>query len=208
MEPQVETKIHFPHRTFIGFSIFDFLHLTSAIAILVMALTKQPIDEIEAAQCNVEIVFSFLLIAFIASLAKFQANKELFHASYTFAWLCALASILIPLSFSIPEIIYAEWQGHQEIAAIVVLILALALSFVVFAMFMFSLVVRKHFTQWNSVIHVALILILILSGLCLAEDILLSHSPWQLVFEVVKDLAPCVPAVLGISLWKNRDFRG
>lgn len=198
-----------PSRTYIGFTIFDVLHIVCAIVLLVFAVQKSPINEMEAAECNVEIIMSLLLIAFIASLAKFQANKELFHASYTFAWLCALASIMIPLSFSIPEIIYATWEGHKEIAATLVLIFALVLSFVAFAIFLVSLFFKKKPRYWNDVVHVALILVLVLSTLCVVEDFLLEErTPVERVFCCIKDLAPVVPAVLGLSLWKNRDFHG
>ncbi len=203
-----ESKTKFPGRTFIGFTIFDALHIICAVAKLVLAFNEPVVDEIIIAQCNVEIVLSLLLFAFIASLAKFQSNKELFHASYTYAWLCAFASVMVPLSFLIPRLLEATWEGHQEIAQYVLLIIALVLSLILFCVFLASLIFKKKSRRWTNIIRVALILVLVLPPLTLTLDILVGGQPFDVALECIKDLAPVFPAVIGLSLWGNRDFCG
>ena len=65
----------FARNAYIGFSIFDIIHIVCSVLVLIYIYANDAVHPIVAAECCVEIVFSLLLIAFIAALAKKAYEK-------------------------------------------------------------------------------------------------------------------------------------
>ena len=194
-------------RAFVGFTVVDVIHVVCAVALLIYAYSSDPVLDLLAAQCGTEIVFSLLLVAFIASLAEHNEHHDSFHALYTFAWLTALASLLVPSSFSIPELSTVNWTNHSEALVVTLDIAYIVCILAAFVCTFITSFVSKRNKTWNRLIHVSMILVLISVPLEICSVLLVGEHQMTMVFESIKALAPIVPAVLSLTLWKNDEFR-
>lgn len=194
-------------RAFIGFTIFDFLHLSIAIALLVHAYLQRPMAAMAAAECMVEIVFSFLLMAFISALAHHKSNATTFHALYAYCWLVATASLLVPLTFAIPTLATGQWDALEESVALSSIIVSMSLAFVSFTLFLITLIFWEKRKRWNRIIVIALVAIMATATAQFCSEFFFGLDAWELSLECVKDLAPVPAAILGLTLTANKNFQ-
>ncbi len=202
--PEVDTKT-VSRRAYIGFTIFDIIHVICSVTMLVIACIRTPIDELVVAECNVEIIFALLLVTFITALAKPDKHHESFHGLYTFAWLVALASIFTPASFMIPYIIVMSWSGIEAVSIAfegLSILLCFASALAMFLAIRFS----TNSVHWKKAIRIGLILTLIFTTVAFVTVFLVRKEPWEIAIEGVKSLAPLPPAILGLTLSRNSHF--
>ena len=195
------------NRAFIGFTIFDVIHIVCAVILMVRAYQDSPIDAMLAAECGTEIVFSILLVAFIASLAEHNRHHETFHALYTVAWLVAVASLLVPISFLIPEFFTFTPTNGIEVALLVLELASLLLFFASMVLLFIAAMKPNKIVMWNRLIHWALIITMVGTAAQIVIDCLHPENALILVLDIIKDCAPLVPGILGFTLWTNPKFK-
>lgn len=194
-------------RAFFGFTVFDAFHLICATILMILSYLESPIDALSAAECGAEIVFSFLLVAFIASLAEHNEHSRSFRPLYGFAWLTAVASLFVPLTFSIPEIVIHDYSElWMENAAIMLTVFAMIFYFAAFVLLFIASFFGRRSQFWSLMIYIAMILVLTGTTLKFASNFFFPESVAKLIVEAIKDLAPITPAVLGFTLWGDRGF--
>ncbi len=194
-------------RAFIGFTLFDAIHIICAVILMIHAYSTNPINSLLAAESGVEIVFSLLLVVLIACLAEHNEHHEYFHAMYTFAWLVAIASLLIPSTFSIPEIVAFDWTNRDESVLVTIAILVIILYLVIFVLLALTTFTSRKVRRWNHLIHISLILVLVTAVLKITFEIIFPIDNFETIVTIIKDLAPVAPVVISFSLWNNRNFQ-
>lgn len=207
MEHETDELQRHPKRIHIGFAIFDAVHIVCAIVLLILAFEEPMLNSLAIAECNVEIGFSLLLIVFIASLVEHTTNKAMFRSAYNFAWLTAMGSVMIPLSFSLPVIVTSAWSTTREVITLTLDVAAMLICFLSFLMFLFSIINSHNIRRWRLAISFAMFASFPLAAICFAEDLMLDYTPAALAFELIKDLAPLAPAILGLTLWNSEVFK-
>ena len=100
---------------FVGFTIFDILHILTAIISMVFAYNCNPILEMEAASSSVELCLSFLLIIFILSMVKRIKDASKLRRNFGFCALLTSLAVFLPISFMVPEIIAGDWGRQEEV---------------------------------------------------------------------------------------------
>lgn len=146
-----ETAWKAPRRAYIGFTIFDAIHIICGIVLIVLGCRSNPIDAFAIAEHSVIILLSILLIAYIAALAKPSHDHDAFHGAYTYAWLVATAGIIVPSLFSIPYIAMGEWE-FSVYAAIGLEVAALVVAAIIFAIFFLVLFNYRKQKFWRRAI--------------------------------------------------------
>lgn len=200
-----ETAWKAPRRAYIGFTIFDAIHIICGIVLIVLGCRSNPIDAFAIAEHSVIILLSILLIAYIAALAKPSHDHDAFHGAYTYAWLVATAGIIVPSLFSIPYIAMGEWE-FSVYAAIGLEVAALVVAAIIFAIFFLVLFNYRKQKFWRRAIWLPLSLIILLSILLFVSEFFVDVSVEERVFDCVEDLAPIIPAVLGFTMFRNKGF--
>jgi len=186
-------------RAYLGFTVFDLVHIACAITLIVFASNERPIDALEFAESLVEIIFSLLLMTFIAVLAKHNHNRQQFNTLYTFAWLVATASLLSSSVFFVPEILMGTWSA-TEVLSLTLELVALTLGLVTFALTMVALLLSRNAAKWKRAMIAPLIAVMVFaSAQCACNFALIKEVPILLV-ECVKDLVPFVPAIMGLIM--------
>ena len=195
-----------PRRAYIGFSVFDIIHVASSIFLIVHCYNQPIIDVVQIAESTIIIVFSMLLMAFIAVLAKRELNPKMFHSFYSFAWLVASASLLVYPAFSFPEAIVG---GYEESEAVALTLSAINAMFAlgVFLFFGATLFVSQQSRRWNAFIHIGTVLACVLATSLFVTEFFIKMEPVERVFECAEDVALLVPAIIGISMFNNPAFR-
>jgi len=195
-----------PRRAYIGFSVFDIIHVASSIFLIVHCYNQPVIDVVHIAESTITIVFSLLLIAFIAVLAKRELNPKMFHSFYSFAWLVASASLLVYPAFSFPEALVGGYEESEAVALTLSAINAL-FALGVFLFFGATLFVSQQSRRWNAFIHIGTVLACVLATSLFVTEFFIKMEPVERVFECAEDVALLVPAIIGISMFNNPAFR-
>ena len=207
VEQQPQQKMwSIPRRGFIGFTIFDIIHIVCALALLIKVYASGSRDQLLAAECSVEIVFALLLVAFIDALAKHDTNVKVFRALYTFAWLTAVASLFLPMSFAIPRLVYFDSTDPVELAEFASDVIAMILTLSAFLLMLITMTGWKKATTWKKLMRVALILVICVSVAEFAMEFVGGHDTFNLIVECISDLAPMIPAIIGLTLIRNENF--
>ncbi len=190
----------------IAFASFDIIHLVCATVLLVFAYTAKPIETGEAAECFVEIVFALLLISFISAMSNHHKYVDRPQITFTLGCLTASASLFVPLSIEMPLIIEGDWKG-DAVTVLVLLAICIALSFLAFTLFFISLrfVGRKRI--WIGLVIAALLCMSALAPVEFALEMQSGVKGPELVFHLIKTLAPLVFAPTGILLVARPESR-
>ncbi len=182
-----------------GFAGFDIIHLVCAVTLLIFAYAKKPIEDMEAAECMVEIVFSILLMCFINAMQHHHKKVDLPQVTYTLGYLTASASLFVPLSFSLPEIIEGDWDGSRPIALTLVGI-CFIIALLCFLSFFFALIFSGKAKVWRVFVIFGLCMMIALVPVQFASYFYRGHEAILLVFHGIKSFAPLCFAPLGIYL--------
>ncbi len=187
-------------RSFLlAFAAFDIIHLLCAIVLIVIAYTSRPISAMEAAECMVEIVLSILLICFINAMQHHHKYLDHPQITYTLGYLTASASLFVPLSFSLPEVIEGDWTGSY-VTAMILVVSCLIIAFLAFLSFFLSLISVHSGNIWRLLVIIGLCMMIILVPVQFAMEFFIQESPVVLTFHLLKAFAPMVFAPLGIYL--------
>ncbi len=180
---------------FLGFSIYDILHIVFAIVFLVVAFIKREgFCEMEVGESFVEIVFSILLIAFILEMVKKHHEAATTRRFYTFAWLSACAALLVPESFGIPHLVSSVIDDGVFIHHEILRLIEISFSLISFVLFLLSLKKADSGKGWTPSILMAMIFFVLTVPLAITRLFLANeHEPILLVCYVIKDLAPVAP---------------
>ena len=189
-----------------GFAVFDIIHLVCAITLLIIAYAERPINAMEGAECLVEIVFSILLICFINAMQHHHKYLEHPQMTYTLGYLTASASLFVPLSFSLPEIIEGEWSGSFQIAASLITA-CIAIAFLCFLFFFLALVFSRNPGLWRAFVIAGLCAMIVLVPIQFAMEFYTKEQAVILTFHLIKSVAPLAFAPLGISLVAHKESR-
>ena len=195
---------------FLGFAIFDFVHIIAAIYLLVHVLRHHEGEALELSECIIEIVLSLALIGFIDALAE-KRDGPPDNRFFTYAWLLASASLAIPSiinGFYLSEI--------EDTTALAFKISLLCIDVTMFLLFFLSMFTSKYIRLWKVFLYLGMILFGISgivgtvgfslleafheSGIHIAADII----------SLIKNTIPVVPSVLGlISLYRvDTEYNG
>ena len=195
-----------PKRAYIGFTVFDAIHIICSLTMIVMGYLKRPINEMEIAEHSVVILFSLLLIFYIANLAEHNHDRKSFHGLYSFAWLVAVASLMVPSIFDFPLVAQGEWEESVYVAWTLGFV-SVGLTLGIFVLMFIILGLNRKAKPWNHLIHIALTLILVLSAVLFVSEFFVEMDVVERAMSCIEDLAPVVPAVLGITMFGDRRFR-
>jgi len=173
---------------YIGFSIYDVIHIAFAIAFLVLAYWhKAEGYEIESAECATELVFSLLLIVFIKELVE-KPEKSTLRRFYTFAWVSASAALFLPETFSLPSLVNGL-NGAREIFQLCC-ILSTAIAFFLFLAALFQSDTGRN---WNLLMIVGIGFFFVSSPLLMAKSYFKGGETYEVVMAIIKNSAPLFP---------------
>lgn len=185
---------------FLGFSIFDFIHLVTATFALVYAYCQRPILEMDAACSSVEICFAFLLITFVLTMVKKTHQAASLRRYFGFCCVVASLAVFVPSTFWIPETVNGDWGIQESIPVLVLTILNCAFSFVAVIGFAVAQMVDERTTgglSWRKIAFVANIFFILGGATGVVCAALENKFPlWLTMIECIGRAAPLFPGVL------------
>lgn len=203
-----EAKDKHPRRinaySLLGFSIFDLIHIILGLYFFERAFREQgEAFQFDVAESSTEMVCSILLLLFILVIAKPNTHPEERHQFYTFAWIIATVSVLLPEVFKIPLIIQ---NGHETLYLILV---SLQIGFSVLALSSFAAALFLHTDNrhWLITMVVGIVLFFLLVPISLTATIYESGEKgvYWTIFSIMINIAPLFPTGFALySVFKNR----
>ncbi len=174
----------------IGFTLYDLLHLTCGIYFLITAFaSKNGNWEMDVAASVTEIGMAILLITFVSTLVAKEYRPEDASQHYSYCWLIASMSIILPEIFEIPYLL-SESSGVSASLGIALL----SVSGVAFIFFLISCFETTNAGIWRVLDWIGLALFTTVGILLLAQHIAeKSYTPVDLIFGILHGLAPLVP---------------
>ena len=193
--------------TFIGFTIYDFIHLICSSIVLGLAYaTREGVWYIEVAKASSEIAFSLLLVAFIVSMVRQRrkGDEVILDKAYFFAWLTAAAGLALSSSCMIPYLLMGS--EAQVLLEIEITCFSLSIVFVAgaFVCFFVALMLANGRIAKHVMAIVGMALLAVSIPLCVAGDCFYDHSPVDRVFTIIADLAP----IFAIAGGLHNEIRG
>ena len=171
--------------------------MTTALAII--AFTERPVDIIDAGEAFIEIVFALLLISFINAMQHHHRSIDHPQITFTLGCLTASASLFVPLTLFIPEVVDADWSvPHPWL--LVMMVVTISLSAISFALFFIALRFAKKPRAWRIFIVLGLAVMVSLGPIEFAFDFYNGATGMVLVFRAIKSIAPIVFAPSSIML--------
>lgn len=189
------------HYTFLGFTIFDAIHLPVAIMMLVFSYINYPVWEMDAACAMVEIGLALLLIVFDVTLAKKEhGSAAALRRNVGYCVLICACADFIPASFWLPELVHGDWGAQSEIALLIITGTVALLSFTAVILFAVAQVLDERTPggeAWRKFTFVANIFFLLASVSAIIMVIMERKFPtWLMVFECISKAAPFVPGIV------------
>lgn len=181
-----------------GFTIFDFIHITMAIVIIITAAIRKEegyLDEIGMEMLS--LIFAFILIGFVDEMAGKVENGH-GNRYFTFAWLVCAGAILSPEAFRFPNAIHEGMSSDS-----IVYFVKTGFTILGFFFLLFSLFTQKHSKAW---------FISIACGVsCIAISIPMNiWSLWieenqvSAILETISSLAPIAPIAFTFISFHSR----
>ena len=207
-QPNVATLEKEARIAFIGFSLFDVIHLTVAMIVLIYSYSQRPVLETGAFVSSVELCFVVLLSMFDISMIKRSNQKHAHMVRRNFGYCCLLASmaIFVPSTFLIPEIVHGDWSTREELPLLILGIVHGVLSFL--AMFFFAFA-QLHDDKadgklsWRTLARIGNVFFILAGFSGIALTIVEAAYPdWLLVFDTIGQGAPLIPGAL--IFWRLR----
>ena len=198
-----EKKPRAVHWFIYGLTIFDIIHIVTSAILFFYVISKDEIDLLETAECLVEIVFSLLLICFIRSMSNHHQSIDKPNVTYLMGYLVASASLLLPLSFALPEYLKGGLPSDNTPATILEII-CLTLASLCFLSFFFALFFSEYKKIWLALSLVGLFSMLLLVPHELAMQFFFHESVLPLVISCIRSTAPLFVAPFGILVFLNK----
>ena len=183
---------------FIGFTIFDIVHIAIGLYFFIVGILYAPENHLEIAESIMEVVLSITLIVFIHGLADTGVREASFAKSYSFAWLMASASLLTPCLFKIVEMDVVGTPGY------IINLILIAVNVLLYLVFFISIFARKNHVLWRALVFIGIILGALSSIVAIVLTINnviitpISGFDSGLVFtlQIAKHLAPLVLSIM------------
>ena len=187
--------------TFLGFTIYDLLHLTLGITILILSYVYKEGDwTVVASQCTTEIVLSLVLVVFILALGRKDIDPEKIKIHFSFACLTATAATLIPISFHFPEIIEFQESLLAQRLDYFFSIMALCLSLVSFLLFMISTLTTHNTKRWLGLTGAGLSLFILILPMQILFYCLNPHlNSVVFVLTIIKECSVIFLGAIGLA---------
>ena len=184
---------HEAQWSFVGFTIFDIGHITVALFMLIYSLVKKQVGwQEEVSESIIELIFASLLMTFVEGLAHAQKDMMSFRKNYSYAFLCANAALLVPLTIAITGNSSYETNFHYSMLITICFITTLIAQLLFFA----ALFLYKKHLAWRAVCLVAVCFFLLYGPLMITALFLgSSEFEWEMVITIVHFL---IPVVLGL----------
>ena len=186
------------HFMFIGFAIFDIVHILIGIYFFIFILLNERANLLGIAEAALEVVVSITLIAFVKAIGDKQNNSAT-NRLYIYAWLLASVSLLVP------SLCGAISYFHRDITpSLYVDIVILVFEGVMYSFFFVSLFLSNHQTIWKILLYLGMFafgLSGILENVNLFVESAFSNQGHELIntyLEFIKNLVTVVPAVFGL----------
>lgn len=181
----------------LGFSLFDAAHILIGVYFFERAFRERGETFLySVAESATEIICSILLLCFILVIADRNLQKEEEHHYYTFAWLIASVSMLLPKIFQFTKDMD---EGLMTKAVGILSIVEIRLSLFAFLMFIASLFAPRENKNWGILMLLAAIAFFLLVTVSLATSILEAplKDGWWLAGSIIIAIAPIFPVGFG-----------
>lgn len=189
---------------FLGFSIFDMIHIIVASHVLVYAYSQRPIMEMDAASSAVELSFSFLLILYIVSMIRRHKEAARVRRNFSFCHLIASLSVFLPATFLIPEVVHGDWGTVHETTEWVMVIVYAVLAFLSVVLYAVAQLVDERTPgglEWRIFLIIGSIVFILAAGTGVGVTVMENKFPtWLIVMDCIGKAGPIVPAIL--TIWR------
>lgn len=190
---------------FVGFSIFDFIHIIVAVTVLVYAyIRKGHVMEMDAACSSVELCFAFLLTMFVTSMVKVSGQAAKLRRNFGFCCIIAALAVFAPSTFWLPELVHGDWGASEEVPLLVLVGLNAIFGLgavVLFGMGQIADEKTEGGSQWRVLVFAGNILFIIAAISGVVTVIMEGKFPvWLTVIDAIGKAAPLVPGA--IIFWR------
>ena len=190
---------------FIGFSIFDIIHIVVALTVLIYSYTpKDYVLEMDAACSSVELCFAFLLTMFVVSMVKVSSQATRLRRNFGFCCIIAALAVFAPSTFWLPELVHGDWGAAEEIPLLILVGLNALLGLTAVALFAAGQIADEKTeggTQWRNLVFAGNIFFILAAITGVITVIFEQKFPvWLMVIDVIGKAAPLVPGV--IIFWR------
>lgn len=188
---------------FFGFAIFDIIHIVVGIALYIFFMVIHAEDapneySLDLAECIVKVILAVVLIGFVDILAEKRNSSEPPARYFSFAWIVASASLLIPSMFELSFLPHVErnFAWHMTIAIICV-------EAAMFLSFFISLLGIKNDNVYKGSCYIGMLLFAI-SGLLELTVLYTTHhfgngqEIFEAILETIEHTAPFLLAGFGM----------
>lgn len=184
------------HLSFLGFTIFDIGHILLAIIVMVASFIKRDLGwEEDISEAIIELIFAGLLMTFVDALANSQNDVVIFRKNYSYAFICASAALLVPLSLSIPVAI--QFSGEFTSSLCTTIAFFVTVAAVIF--FFVGMVTFKNHVLWRAFNLVGAILFgCYVPFALIAYFANVTSFSWEVILSTIHYLIPIVPAIIAI----------
>jgi cytochrome bd-type quinol oxidase subunit 2 len=190
---------------FLGFTIFDLFHITFAIYFLIHAYQEQGQEfQKEMSESLVEIACSVLLMVFIVALTRTMHDEEERNQCYSFAWVVASMSLMLPFSFELPSLLSGGYSNSPSYFLTLSCLLLSSFSFLAFIISVFLAKdnhKRRIWVYLGIAAFFSLVPLAIINTCFNKEEV--ADQAW-FVCSIIRHLAPLFPVGFGlVSLHKE-----
>jgi hypothetical protein len=183
------------HLSFLGFTIFDAGHIVLAIFFLIWSLIRRGPDyQEDITESIILLIFAVLLLSFVEGLAQHHIAVSSFRRYYSYAFLCASASLLVPLAITIPEAIHFEFNFVFELTETIAFFVTLA----ALALFFASLFFQKRHFAWRLITAIGVILFLAYTPLMVVGTFFRGAFSWMTIVRIFHYILPVFPGVIAL----------
>lgn len=190
------------HLSFFGFTVFDIGHIILSVFMLIWALsTRGEGYEEDIAEAIILLVFAALLFSFVDGLVERHISVKSFRRFYSYAFLCATASLLVPLAIAFPKAVQFQrsvfvWD-LMEMIAFFTTTTALVFFFV-------SLFFRADHANWRFTVLVGIVFFFIYVPLMVIVAIVREPFGWMTIVRIIHFSLPAIPGIIGVTRMARR----
>lgn len=198
--------------SFLGFSIYDLVHLVCSSILLGFAYAHKEGDWfIEVAKSSAEIAFSLLLVAFTISMVRQRGEGEdgSVDKAYHFAWLTATAGQSLSASCLIPYLLVSSASEEIKDVEFTCFTSSIVLVIAAFICFFVALMLARKTKAKHVMSIIGMALIFLSIPLFVTGDCFYNHGPVERVLEIIIDIAPifCIAGGLNNEIKELRFLR-
>ena len=184
--------------TFLGFTIYDFIHLLCSTSIMITAFVHQDAEwTLEVTKASSEIAFSLLLMAFIISMVKTSYDEQVKRRAYSFAWLTASAGTSLSGFFMVPYVLTESQLRSIFDVELGCFLAAAILTMAAFVLFFVGLFISPGKLAKHIVMCIGMALMLAAVPASVIGECLFHEDPLHLTLAISVSVAPVFMIVAG-----------